>query len=90
MLVVQVQHPVHKHLVLEVVAVALVQLDQLEQVLHHQLLEVLSQERLVVQVDQDCLQVLQILETVALEVDAEHQQDLTQENIQDLLADREL
>jgi hypothetical protein len=90
MLVVQVQNPVHKHLALEVVAVALVPLDQLEQVLHHQLLEVLSQERLVVQVDQDCLQVLQILETVALEVDAEHQQDLAQENIQRLLADREL
>jgi hypothetical protein len=75
---------------LEVVEVALVQLDQLEQVLHHQLLEVLSQERLVVQVDQDCLQVLRILETVALEVDAEHHQGSTQENIQVLLAYREL
>ena len=75
---------------LEVVEVALVQLDQLEQVLHHQLLEVLSQERLVVQGDQDCLQVLRILETAELEVDAELQQALTQENIQVLLADREL
>jgi hypothetical protein len=90
MLVVQVQHSVHKHLALEVVGVALVQLDQLEQVLHHQLLEVLSQERLVVQVDQVYQLVLRILEMVALEVEVDFQQDLTQENIQRLLADREL
>jgi hypothetical protein len=90
MLVVLVQHPVHKHLALEVVGVALVQLDQLEQVLHHQLLEVLSQERLVVQVDQVYQLVLLIVEMVALEVKEDFQQDLTQENIQDLLADREL
>jgi hypothetical protein len=77
-------------LALEVVGVALVQLDQLEQVLHHQLLEVLSQERLVVQVDQVYQLVLRILEMVALEVEVDFQQDLTQENIQRLLADREL
>jgi hypothetical protein len=90
MLVVLVQHPVHKHLALEVVGVALAQLDQLEQVLHHQLLEVLSQERLVVQVDQVYQLVLLIVEMVALEVKEDFQQDLAQENIQDLLADREL
>jgi hypothetical protein len=90
MLVVLVQHPVHKHLALEVVGVALVQLDQLEQVLHHQLLEVLSQERLVVQVDQVYQLVLLIVEMVALEVKEDFQQDLTQENTQALLVDREL
>jgi hypothetical protein len=87
MLVVLVQHPVHKHLALEVVGVALVQLDQLEQVLHHQLLEVLSQERLVVQVDQVYQLVLLIVEMVALEVKEDFQQDLTQENTQALLVD---
>jgi hypothetical protein len=77
-------------LVKELVEVALVQLDQLEQVLHLLSLELLLQELLVVLVDQVYQLVLRILEMVALEVEVEHQQGSTQENIQGLLADREL
>jgi hypothetical protein len=72
-------------LVKELVEVALVQLDQLEQVLHLLSLELLLQELLVVLVDQVYQLVLRILEMVALEVEVEHQQGSTQENIQGLL-----
>jgi hypothetical protein len=77
-------------LVKELVEVALVQLDQLEQVLHLLSLELLLQELLVVLVDQVYQLVLRILEMVALEVEVDFQQDLTQENTQALLVDREL
>jgi hypothetical protein len=72
-------------LVKELVEVALVQLDQLEQVLHLLSLELLLQELLVVLVDQVYQLVLRILEMVALEVEVDFQQDLTQENTQALL-----
>jgi hypothetical protein len=86
MLAVQVQHPLHKHLVLGVVVEVRALLGQLEQVLHHQLLELLLQELLVVLVDQVYQLVLLIVEMVELEVKKDFQRDLVSMNIQLLLA----